>query len=422
MKGRQPADCAAIGGQPATPVVSDAELLERFVSRRDESAFAALMARHGPMVFGVCRRSLHHAQDAEDAFQATFLILVRKAADIGKRELLGNWLYGVASRVSARARLVAARRQTREVTDMERVAAATREPTPSTNLSEPLEEEVRRLPAKYRGPVVLCYLEGRTNEEAAGELRCPIGTVKTRLARAREMMRKRLTRRGVVLSTAAIVTALSAETLAASLSPVLIDSTLKAAMCFAAGDTAASGLVSAQAIALTKGVLHTMFVTKVKTVAALVLALVVVGGGGGMLTYRLLGNESPTKKTDKKVDKENIQDTWIAVSAEADGQAAPAEAIKDVTVVITADKVVFNPKGENRVSTYKLDSTKTPKVIVLTPLDGPAKGESLRAIYELKGDRLKLCLQNGKGDPPTEFATKPGTHLRLLVLKRAPKR
>ncbi len=130
--------------------VSDAELLERFVASRDEAAFAALMARHGPMVIGVCRRLLRHAQDAEDAFQATFLILVRKAASIGKRELLGNWLYGVAMRVAARARVLAAKRRTREATDMERIAVATREPAETTDLSVAITEEVQRLPAKSR--------------------------------------------------------------------------------------------------------------------------------------------------------------------------------------------------------------------------------------------------------------------------------
>src|SRR5262249_18374088 len=158
----------------------DAELLERFVSRRDESAFAALMARHGPMVFGVCRRVLRHAQDAEDAFQATFLVLVRRAAAIGRRDLLGNWLYGVACRGAGRARQGAARRQAREAADTDRLAGMAGE-AGAPELSGVLHEEVQRLPARYRGPVVLCYLEGRTNEEAARELRWPIGTVKGRL-------------------------------------------------------------------------------------------------------------------------------------------------------------------------------------------------------------------------------------------------
>jgi RNA polymerase sigma factor (sigma-70 family) len=395
--------------------VSNVELLERFVTSQDEAAFAVLMARYGPMVFGVCRRMLHHTHDAEDAFQATFLIFVRKAASIGKRESLGNWLYSVAVRVAARAREMAAKRCTQEAMDMEQVVVATQERTEATDLSAVITEEVQRLPSKYRIPVILCYLQGRTNEEAAGEMRCPVGTVKTRLSRAREMLRKRLIRRGLALSTAAFSTALSVETLAAPLPPEFIDSALKAALDLAAaGNTASFGLVSAQAAALSKGVLHTMFVSKMKTVAASVLALTMLVGGGGFCSYHLLATAPAPKQT----DKENIQGTWVADSAEADGRKAPPEAIKDFTVVITADKIVFNPKGENRSSKYKLDSTKKPKVIEVTPQDGPAKGKSQSAIYELDGDQLKLCIQNGEGQPPTEFATKAGDGLRLLILKR----
>src|SRR5581483_554631 len=143
------------------------------------------------------------------------------------------------------------------------------------------------LPAKYRIPVVLCYLQGRSNEDAAGEMRCPVGTVKTRLSRAREMLRTRLTNRGLALSTAVFSTALSVEALAAPVPPALIDSALKAALDFAAGDASALGLVSAQAAALTKGVLHTMFVSKMKILAGWVLALGVVLS----LVFRILPKE-----------------------------------------------------------------------------------------------------------------------------------
>jgi RNA polymerase sigma factor (sigma-70 family) len=415
VNGRQLPACTAIDGQFACPNVSDGELLERFVKRRDESAFAALVVKHGPMVFGVCRRRLHQAQDAEDAFQATFLILVRKAASIGKRELLGNWLYGVAVRVAARARLVAARRHARETTDMERIAVATRKPVESAELPECLEQEIQRLPAKYRGPVVLCYLEGRTNEEAASELNWPVGTVKGRLARARELLRKRLTRRGLAYSVTAIVTALSADALAVSLPPVLLDSTLKAALCFAAGDVAASGLVSAQAAALTKGVLHTMFVTKMKTLAVLVLALVTVVGGAGGLTYHLLAAEDEAKKT----DKDRIQGTWKVDSAKVNGvelQGAEGDRVKGSTWTIGDEKITVTFNGEDRVSTYKLDPAAKPKTIdVLTEKEGTFKG-----IYKLEKDTLTICATLGRGatERPAEFDSKEGSSTMLLVLKR----
>lgn len=402
-------------------VISDAELLERFVASRDEAAFAALMARHGPMVFGVCRRLLRHAQDAEDAFQAVFLILIRKAASIGKRELLGNWLYGVAFRVAARARLLAAKRRTREATDMERIAEATREPAEATDLSVAITEEVQRLPAKYRRPVVLCYLEGRSNEEAAEEMRCPVGTVKTRLSRAREMLRKRLTRRGLALSTATFSTALLAETSVASLPPVRIDSTLQAAMSFAAGDAAVGGVVSAQAAALTKGVLHTMFVTKMKIVAVLILALAVVLGGAGVFAYHVLATEAD-KKEKGKSDKETIQGNWEVVSLLSDKGASEREAerLKSAVWVFEKEKILWKWEAVDKIkaASFKLDPTKMPKTIDVTrPPRKPKR--HIEGIYKLEGDDLTICIPLGRDKPrPTEFKVEEGGKRTLIVLKR----
>jgi RNA polymerase sigma factor (sigma-70 family) len=167
------------------PPCADPQLLERFVKQGDQAAFALLLKRHGPMVWTVCRRLLQHVEDAEDAFQATFLVLARNAARIQKRELLANWLYGVAYKVAAHSRTKIARRQSREAPDLvvETVPAAEDKPS---DVQAVLQEEVHSLPAKYRAPIVLCYLQGKSNEEAAADLRCPVGTVKGRLARARE--------------------------------------------------------------------------------------------------------------------------------------------------------------------------------------------------------------------------------------------
>jgi RNA polymerase sigma factor (sigma-70 family) len=400
--------------------LSDTELLERFVTCRDESAFAALMTRHGAMVFGVCRRVLHHAQDTEDAFQATFLVFVRKAASIGRRELLGNWLYGVAARVAARARLLAAKRHTREATDMERIANAARETSSPPELPAAIAEEVQRLPAKYRGPVVLCYMEGRTNEEAAAELRWPVGTVKGRLARARELLRKRLTRRGLVLSGAAFSAALSPGVLAETLPPTVFDGSLKATMGFATGDATAAGLVSAQALALTKGVLHTMFLTKVNSLAALALAMAVLIGGASVLAYHTLATE-PVKKT----DAEKIQGNWKVDSAIHNGREPAGDEgdrLKSATVKITADTIIVTVGGEDRVSTYTINATAKPKTLDITH-KLPGGGEEIaRGIYKLEGDTLTFC-GNRKPDAerPTDFESKEGSDIMLLVLKRVKK-
>jgi RNA polymerase sigma factor (sigma-70 family) len=168
----------------AALMLSDAQLLERFALQRDEAAFEALLHRHGPPVFGVCRRLLYDAHDAEDAFQATFLVLARKAGGIDRRSLLGNWLYGVASRIASRARKNACRRQGKRC-DFDLNAVPGAETSAEPDVAFLLHEEVQRLPDKYRGPVVLCYLEGQTNEEAATRLQWPVGTVKTRLTKAR---------------------------------------------------------------------------------------------------------------------------------------------------------------------------------------------------------------------------------------------
>src|SRR5579885_3039271 len=177
--------------------LSEWQLLERYLQRRDDSAFEALVTRHAPMVLGVCRRMLGDALDVEDAFQATFLVLVRRSRQLGPRDAIGPWLHGVAVRVALRARSRAARRRRHEPITLEFPAIAPVDPRPDPELGEILDQELSRLPAKYRSPLVLCYLEGRTHEEAAQQLQWPLGTLKGRLARARILMRSRLARRGL---------------------------------------------------------------------------------------------------------------------------------------------------------------------------------------------------------------------------------
>src|SRR5437764_322999 len=194
----------------AADAPTDAWLLHRFASDRDEAAFATLVERHGPLVLSVCRRVLGTVQDAEDAFQATFLVLARKAGAIREPDLLGNWLYGVASRIARKARAGVSKRQMHEkqvrlLPSLEAPASA--EPN---DLGPVLDEELSRLPEKYRAALVLCYLEGKTNEEAARLLRWPTGTVKGRLARARDLLRTRLARRGLQASALLLATVLSA--------------------------------------------------------------------------------------------------------------------------------------------------------------------------------------------------------------------
>jgi RNA polymerase sigma factor (sigma-70 family) len=258
--------------------LTDAQLIERFVARQEDAAFEALVMRHGPMVLGICRRVLPDRHDAEDAFQATFLVLVRRAGSIARPELLGNWLYGVAYRTAMEARTRSARRRAREaqVVNMPRSDPPTEEFR--RDLRATLDEELSRLPAKYRAAVVLCELEGKSRKEVAHQLGLREGTVSSRLARARSLLRDRLTRRGLALTGPALVAALGREALASEVPPALLETTVHAAIRFAAGNTAAAGAVSASVAALTEGVLKTMFLTKLKMAAVVVVAGLVVTG------------------------------------------------------------------------------------------------------------------------------------------------
>ncbi len=198
--------------------LSDGELVRMFVAERDEIAFEALVRRHGPMVLRVCQRLLASREDAEEAFQATFLVLVRKASAIGKPDLVGPWLHGVAQRVARKAQARASLKQKRERggDDLAEVAEASPDGANDwPDLRPVLDEELSRLPDRYRVPMILCYLEGKTNTEAAEQLGWARWTLATRLSRGRDMLRKRLTRRGLALAAAAVGVCLEREATAA---------------------------------------------------------------------------------------------------------------------------------------------------------------------------------------------------------------
>jgi RNA polymerase sigma factor (sigma-70 family) len=215
--------------------LTDAQLLEGYLNRRDAAALAVLVRRHGPMVWGVCRRVVGNYHDAENAFQATFLVLVRKAASIVPRERVANWLYGVAHQTALKARGMAAKRRLRErqVTKMPEPAVV--EPEPWHDLQPLLDQELSRLPDKYRVVLVLCDLEGKTRKEAARQLGVPEGTVAGQLARARTMLAKRLARRGLPVSGAALAAVLAQNVASASVPASLLSATIQAVMLVATG-------------------------------------------------------------------------------------------------------------------------------------------------------------------------------------------
>jgi RNA polymerase sigma factor (sigma-70 family) len=253
---------------PDEESLPDAHLLGRFLEAADELAFAALVRRHGPMVWGVCRRILRHHQDAEDAFQATFLVLVRRAASVVPRAMVANWLYGVANRTALKARALAARRKTREVAMANIPEPAATGPDRGRELRDVLDGALRRLPDKYRVALVLCDLEGKTRKEAARQLGWPEGTVAGRLAGARAMLAKRLARQGLGLSAGALAVLLAEDAAAAPVPASVMASTIRGA-----------GRTSATALLLAEGVVRSMSRTTLKVTSAALLAVTLLGAG-----------------------------------------------------------------------------------------------------------------------------------------------
>jgi RNA polymerase sigma factor (sigma-70 family) len=274
--------------------MSDAQLLERFTSRRHdlgELALEAIVQRHGPMVLAICRSLLRDAHDAEDAFQATFLVLVRKANRIWVKDSLSGWLSAVAYRVAARARSTAARRRSREWPLDEVDPAAG--PNGDADVRALLHEELARLPERYRMPIVLCHLEGHTHDEAARELRWPVGTVRSRLARGRNLLRSRLVRRGLGATVATVASALPTEFTCGAVPSELGRSTVQAALQVATGGSVAAGSISASALLLTEGVLRSMFYAKLKVAGCGVLLAGVLASG-----IRVSGQAQPVQRSD----------------------------------------------------------------------------------------------------------------------------
>jgi RNA polymerase sigma factor (sigma-70 family) len=275
---------------------ADGDLLERFIVCHDEAAFRALVARHGQLVLSVCRHVLNHDADAEDAFQATFLVLAQNAASIRKQEALASWLHGVAYRIAMKAKRDAARRRVRE---RQAPARPHDKPSSETSLRElqiVLDEEIQRLPDKFQAPFVLCCLEGKSIAEAGEHLGWKTGTVSGRLAEARKLLQRRLARRGLTLSAALCVTALAQDAASAALPAKLVTTTVKAAMHYMLKGTIA-GVVSKEVAALVQGVARTMVAAKMKVATVLLVAVGIAGAGAGLLSARQTASTAVADQT-----------------------------------------------------------------------------------------------------------------------------
>jgi RNA polymerase sigma factor (sigma-70 family) len=328
---------------------TDAELLEAYISRRDEPAFEALLQRHGPMVLGVCRRVLRNEADAEDAFQATFLVLVQKAASVRPRGMVSNWLYGVAHKTALKAKAMNYKRRTKEK------EAATL-PRPEFvkevwgQMQTLVDEELSRLPDKYRVPIILCDLEGKTIKAAAHHLGWPQGTVATRMARGRAMLAKRLSKHGLTLSGAMLGAVVSQGAASACLPASLLVSTSKAATFVAAGRAVTTGAISPKIAALMKGVLQTMLLSKLKNATVLLLGVGIGATGLGVLRHAVLvANPLDAKQSEGPKQRAREQEPLLA---------APAKRY-----------VADSDRGKDRVSRQKITPSNVSEVRELARID-----------------------------------------------------
>ena len=285
--------------------LGDSELLEQFVSGSEEvaeAAFTALVDRHGAMVLGVCRRVLGNRHAAEDAFQATFLVLARKAPAIARREQLASWLHGVARRAAMDARARAARQHAREkrlgiTSPVERM-----DEIQKSELRSVLDEELAGLPERHRAAIVLCELEGLSRREAAGRLGVSEGTLSSRLARAKIRLRDRLTRRGLALSAAALASALAQDAEALCVPASLADSTIRGATLVATGSSL-TGVASTSVITLTEGVLKAMLLSKLKFAFLGLVTVALVTTGAGVIAQDRPTDEDRLRSVERKLDR-----------------------------------------------------------------------------------------------------------------------
>jgi RNA polymerase sigma-70 factor (ECF subfamily) len=397
---------------------SDGQLLEIFVARRDESAFREIVRRHGPMVLGVCRRIVGDQHDADDAFQATFFVLARKADDIRPRDMVGNFLYGVAYRTALKARSLRTRRNAveRQVEHMPQLTA----PPPEAwlELQPLLDQELNKLPDVYRTPIVLCDLEGRSRKEAAAQLAVPEGTLSSRLARGRQLLARRLGKRGMTLSATALAAVLAAATPATAVPPLLAASTVKTSVMLASGVATA---IPASVAAIMQGALKSMLVSKVTTIASLIVASLF---GMVALEHR---DASPAVSPPAQAaiaaasDEEQLEGSWDVVSLEADGKpvALPPE-LKEQALTFqngTMRTRLCQPDegGQVTEATFTLGGSRLPKTIDIH-FEGDQKS---LGIYELEHNVLRICLAPASKGRPSVFKTSTDGADVLLILKPA---
>jgi RNA polymerase sigma factor (sigma-70 family) len=376
-------------GRSDVAATSDERLLERFAIQGDESAFEAIVERHGPLVWGVCRRVLNRDQDIEDAFQATFLVLVRKAHSIRRRASVSSWLHGVAHRVALQARASVEQNRTHNLQGPSPTLTDAASEASYRELRAILDEEILGLPERFRTPLLLCCLEGRTKAEAARELGWKEGTVASRLARARLRLHGRLTQRGILLAAGPAGMVL-VEKSSAAVSAALVAAAVRMAILFAAGEVASAGGVSTSVPVLAKGILNGMVVSKVKVSAALILTVCFLAAGAGWAAHQALQEKpKPEQRKDepqptaKKADEDKQAKKDLYGDPLPDGAIARMGSIQlrhaglSDFVFVDDGKTVLSAGADRVLRFWDVAKGKLARVVKLTGESGPGRAVTL---------------------------------------------
>jgi RNA polymerase sigma factor (sigma-70 family) len=407
-----------VAGSRSQSEPTDERLLRDYVTTRDAGAFAAIMQRHGGTVSGVCRRILQREQDAEDAFQATFIVLMRKAASLSRPKLLGNWLYGVAYRIASKIRSANFEQRMREAPMIDLPAPDANDGVSWHNLRPLLDDELQRLPQRYRRPIVLFYLEGKSAQEVAAALGRPRGTVLSQLSRGRERLRVRLARRNLTLSAGVLASLLERTALYDAAGPArLLDWAMRAQASSLTAGAAGAG-VSARARLLAQQILKDLFRRRLWMVGSLLLA-VLLAISAGILSYAaILAPPVAVVQADPRSEVDGLQGEWQVIAVERDGRVLRKDEFPFARLKIRDQIILHEGDEHNQEVIFRLHPEQQPKAMDMHST-GYHGEETYNAIYALVGDTLTICRPDAAARP-TEFASKPGSNILLYTAKRIP--